>query len=134
MNLYEEGDSRLDLLNKAKESLCAREELEDDKQQELIKNLRSVEEEWRRLLDFTQQLKVQTEQQNSLLRELEAHQEQERSMRSWVEEQMQNLLDLDKDIPHQELREKVQVSLDGQSMFSFRSHLNILLNQNSLPT
>uniref|UniRef100_A0AAR2KFY0 Calponin-homology (CH) domain-containing protein n=1 Tax=Pygocentrus nattereri TaxID=42514 RepID=A0AAR2KFY0_PYGNA len=114
LNLYAEGNSKLAALNKARENLCAHDELEDIKQQELLQNLRNIEDEWRRLVDSTQQLKSQAELQNSLLRELEALQAQERSVRFWVEEQRQKLDHLDKDVPHQDVHSKVQDVLNQQ--------------------
>lgn len=91
------------------ESLCSRVELEESVQQELIQTLRNIDDEWRRVLDSAQQLKAQAELQQTLLKELEALQDEKKNTRSWVDEQMRKLDLLDQDTPKQEKHKKLQV-------------------------
>lgn len=89
--------------------MCAHEILEDTRKQELIYSLRNTEDEWKRALDISQQLKKQAEVQDSLSRELQAFQSQEKSVRSWIGEQLQILQSLGKDLQPQEKLNQVQV-------------------------
>lgn len=93
------------------ESLCAREELEESARQELIQALRNVDDEWRRVLDSTQRLKAQAELQQTLLKELEALQDEEKNTRAWVDEQMRQLDILNKETSIQKRFHKLQVGL-----------------------
>lgn len=91
------------------ESLCTHEELEESARQELIRSLRNVDAEWKRVLDWAQQLKGQVELQQSRLKELEALQEEEKSTLSWLDEQMKKLDFLDEETPIQEKHNMLQV-------------------------
>lgn len=96
------------------ESLRAHEQLEESVRQELIRALRNVDEDWRRVLDSAQQLKAQAELQQTLLKELEALQDEEKDTRSWVEEQMRKLDFLD--TPIQERLNKLQVGSEPEDI------------------
>lgn len=91
------------------ERLCAHVELEESVQQELIQALRNIADEWRRVLDLAQQLKAKAELQQTLLKELEALQDEKKNTRSWVDEQMQKLDFLDQGAPKQEKHKKLEV-------------------------
>lgn len=98
------------------ESLCTHEELEERSRQELTQTVKNVDDEWRRVLDLAQQLKSQAELQQTLLKKLEAFQNEERYTRSWVDEQMQKLDFPNKETPVQERRNKLQVGSDLEVM------------------
>ncbi|MCJ8731015.1 hypothetical protein PDJAM_G00191160 [Pangasius djambal] len=108
LDLRVEGDSKMAGLKMDGKSLCDREELEESTRQELIQTLRNIVDEWRRVLDSAQQIKAQAELQQTLLKELEALQDEEKNTRSWVDEQMRKLDFLDKDTPIQERHSKLQ--------------------------
>lgn len=93
------------------ESLCAHEELDESARQELIRTLRNVDDEWRRVLDSAQQLKAQVVFQQTLLKELESLQDVKKNTRSWVDEQMRKLDLLDEETSIQERLRKLQVGL-----------------------
>lgn len=95
------------------ESFCAREELDESVRQELIGTLRNIDDEWQRVLDLAQQLEAQAKLQQTLLKELEALQDEEKYTRSWVDEQMQKLDFLDEETPIQERHNKLQVGSLG---------------------
>lgn len=109
LDLHGEGDSKMAALKMDGESLCAREELEESVRQEIIRTLRNLDDEWRRVLDSAQQLKAQAELQRTLLKELEALQDDVTNTRSWVDEQMRKLDFLDKDTSVQERHKQLQV-------------------------
>lgn len=109
LDLHGEGDSRMAALKMDGESLCAREELEESVRQEIIRTLRNLDDEWRRVLDSARQLKAQAELQRTLFKELEALQDDVTNTRSWVDEQMRKLDFLDKDTSVQERHKQLQV-------------------------
>lgn len=67
--------------------MCSREGQEEKRKQEIQLNLRSIEEEWKKVLASAQELKNQAELQDSLARELQNVCTQEESTWTWVKNQ-----------------------------------------------
>uniref|UniRef100_A0A671NG48 KASH domain-containing protein n=1 Tax=Sinocyclocheilus anshuiensis TaxID=1608454 RepID=A0A671NG48_9TELE len=87
LNSESEGDYKLANLRRKAEVLCSREGLEEKRKQEIQLNLRSIEEEWKKVLASAQELKSQAELQDSLARELQNVCTQEESTWTWVKNQ-----------------------------------------------
>jgi len=71
--------------------MCSREGLEEKRKQEIQLNLRSIDEELKKVLARAQELKNQAELQDSLERELQNVYTQEETTRSWVKNQKDGL-------------------------------------------
>lgn len=67
--------------------MCSREGLEEKKKQEIQLNLRSIEEEWKKVLASAQELKNQAELHDSLARELQNVCALEERTCTWVKNQ-----------------------------------------------
>lgn len=76
--------------------MCSREGLEEKRKQEIQLNLRSIEDELKKVLARAQELKNQAELQDSLARELQNVYSQEEITRSWVKKQKDGLDSLGK--------------------------------------
>lgn len=99
------------------EILRAREELEESTRQELIGTLRKIDDEWQNVQDSAQQIEAQAKLQQTLLKELEQDlQDQEKDIRSWVDEQTRRLDFLNKETPINERHNRLQVGSKLQVM------------------
>lgn len=76
--------------------MCSREGLEEKRKQEIQLNLRSIEEQWKKVLASAQELKNQAELQGSLARELQNVCTHEESTWTWVKNQKDCLDSLEK--------------------------------------
>lgn len=91
MNSESDGDCKLATLRRKAEGLCFREGLDEKRKQEIHQNLRSIEEEWKKVMAGALELKNQAELQNSLSRELEIFYNQEDGISTWVKHQKDDL-------------------------------------------
>ncbi|TRY90471.1 hypothetical protein DNTS_015631 [Danionella cerebrum] len=98
LNSESEGEHKLSTLRRKTEDLCSREGLKEDRKQQIQLNLRSIKDEWIRILESAQEIKKQAELQDSFAKELEKFYSQEESTCSWVKSQKEVLDSLGKNI------------------------------------
>lgn len=78
------------------EGLWSRAGLGEKRKQEIHQNLKSIEEEWKKVIVGAQERKNKAELQDSLSRELEIFHNQEESIRNWMKNRKDDLESLGK--------------------------------------
>lgn len=91
------------------ESLCSYEDLQEGKRQTIQQTLQDVVQEWTEVLLNAQELKNQSELEESLCKDLQDLQEQEESIQSWINEQQLKIKLLGEDTQIQERINGAQV-------------------------
>lgn len=104
-----EGDSKLAALKHTAGCVYTREGLKEVTRQSIQQTQRTLEQEWREVLDFAQILRNEAEIQIALDKELQDFNSQEEIFRTWVVELQELLESMDKDAPLQEILAKSQV-------------------------
>uniref|UniRef100_A0A9J7YPI6 Nesprin-2-like n=1 Tax=Cyprinus carpio carpio TaxID=630221 RepID=A0A9J7YPI6_CYPCA len=82
-----EGDYKLSDLKMKGENLCSCEDLEEDKRQTIQHTLQNVQQEWMGVLMQAQELKNQSDLEDSLSKDLQDLQEVEENTQSWLKQQ-----------------------------------------------
>lgn len=104
-----EGDSKLAALKYTGECVCTCEGLKEDARQSIQQTQGALEQEWREVLDFAQNLRNEAEIQVALDKEVQDFNSQEEIFRAWVIELQERFESLDKDAPLQEIVDASQV-------------------------
>lgn len=104
-----EGDSKLAALKHTGECVCCREGHKEDTKRSVQQTQRALEQEWREVLDFAQNLRNEAEFQVALDEELQDFKSQEEIFRTWLVQLQERFESLDKDTPLQEILTASQV-------------------------
>lgn len=121
LSLKHEGDSKLLMLRKKGESICAHKEM---KRHSFEQSQRELEEDWTRVLQTALEMKNQTEREDSLSNDLKSFQDQLGSTQAWIRKLKVPLQSMDKACPAEEIITHAQVQLNIFILYSM--HLSPL--------
>lgn len=98
-------------LRRQSESLCAQEDLEEGRKQEVQQLVRETEEQWRTALQTAEEAVNKAETKAQLVKDLDAFKSQNENVQSWIRDQEQNLHSLGGCMQVEEKLQIAQVSL-----------------------
>ncbi|KAA8578682.1 hypothetical protein FQN60_017502, partial [Etheostoma spectabile] len=86
-----QGDSKMNALRRQSESLCEREDLQDDRKQEVQQLLRETEKQWNTVLHTAEENLSQAQTQALLGKDLDAFKTQNENVESWIRDREQSM-------------------------------------------
>lgn len=120
LSLKHEGETKLITLRKKGESICGHKEM---KRHSFEHSQRELEEDWGRVLQTALEMKNQTEQEDSLFKELKSFQDQLESTQTWIRKMKVTLQSMDKASSPEEIINQAQVQKEFNISFLYFAYL-----------